>query len=342
MEKIAKRLGSISSNIPKNILQFLIGVALYYVLISDKIPLTTILGLFSFLLAYSAVYLFNDIMDYEHDIRDSLKRKTKAIARGDLSKLEAVNFLLVFVVVGLLLSAFVNKYFTILLSFILFLNFLFSSEYTRFKDKWTRAPTIFLIQLLKFSAGWFAVTANLANFPFLFMLSLSFFYTGGYFCYKNLEFEVEDVFHSPSSLLPFIAGGIMYLLSIWIYPFKFPLLIILLAFIALITTVMILKSKGIKIRSQSSRWFSEKIFIIISLAFVTVLLLSLSIPSVAKVNRQISEPVKPVRCEISGEPDDGVETVYCYLNGSFFRKYNVSNLEQVEFLITNDTEKLGG
>ena len=330
LSKLITKVSSVSINIPKNILQFFVGVVIYMILLSSKINALLILeALTAFLLIYNSVYLFNDIMDYKEDKKHPLKRKIKPIARGDLTIENAAAQMLIFLIIGFILSSLVGKYFTIFLAVLLFLNFLFSSKYTRFKKNILRVPTLFLIEFLKFSIGWFAITNNLSRFPFVFIGALSAFYTAGYLMYKNLDLKLDDFVKKREVVLTFLFGVVLYFLSIFLYPFRFPMILLIILFISALSVVMVLRYYNIEINKVEKRWIGEKTIVLLSMALIVLLLISLSTPSVSKINNKISAPIDKTVNGLANKSEN-FNTVYCYLNGSFFERYNVTDLEQID------------
>ena len=95
---------SVTVSLPKNIIQFFLGFVLYWLLFGAFDWLTLGIALAGFLLAYSSVYFFNDIVDYEEDKKDEDKKDWKLVASGAMTKKTALVVGLVFMVSGLLLS----------------------------------------------------------------------------------------------------------------------------------------------------------------------------------------------------------------------------------------------
>ena len=62
---------SVIVNLPKNIVQYLIGFSLYLLVYGSFDLFKLIIGLTSFILAYSAIYPYNDLMDYEKAKKDT-------------------------------------------------------------------------------------------------------------------------------------------------------------------------------------------------------------------------------------------------------------------------------
>ncbi|MCK4532078.1 MAG: hypothetical protein KAT94_04360, partial [Candidatus Aenigmarchaeota archaeon] len=75
---------SVTISLPKNIIQFSLGVILYWFLLGIPNTYTTLLALSGFLIAYSSVYLYNDMVDHKEDRRDREKLKWKLVAGGHM------------------------------------------------------------------------------------------------------------------------------------------------------------------------------------------------------------------------------------------------------------------
>ena len=135
----------------------------------------------AFLFTYSSIYLFNDIIDYKDDIKNEEKRSWKPIASGKLSIKSAKILFLLLLISGLVISVAINIWFTSIMMTLVFLNFLHSSPISRFKKSIPKTMVnMTIIQTLKYSCGWFALTSNLSSFPLFLMLMLATVYTTSY------------------------------------------------------------------------------------------------------------------------------------------------------------------
>ena len=178
---------SITVNLPKNIVQLLFGSAVFCAVFGFAGINWTglLLAIAGLSLAYSSVYMYNDIIDREEDAKDPDKRAWKLIANGSLSADGAMSAYVVLVILGLLASFTVSWIFGAMVSALLFLNFLHSSPGIRLKKR--RLPTlanITIIEFIKYSLGWFALTSEAASLPVMFILMFAVIYTAGYMAYK--------------------------------------------------------------------------------------------------------------------------------------------------------------
>ncbi len=283
---------SVTVSLPKNIIQFFLGFVLYWLVFGAFEWLTLSVSLAGFLLAYSSVYFFNDIVDCDEDRKDKDKKEWKLVASGAMGKRAALGTGLAFMVSGLLLSALVSGWFLSLMVLLLFLNFLHSSPYTKLKKR--VVPTTInmtLIEFLKYSSGWFAFTGNLSRFPFWIIMTFSLVYMGIYLVYK-FRFR-GSIIRSRKWLLASIAllTAVSYAFSIAMYPFALALVILLAASIILIAFSM---GIGRRFRFMNWLWIEFIILPLVILAF-----LMLTIPFVGQVNTDLTEHI-----------DDYKETVY--------------------------------
>jgi len=233
-----KMKGLVRSNLfitlPKNALQFLVGAACFYSVYGTIDVLRSLLGLTALCIAYASIYPFNDIMDREEDVKNG-KQRLKPIARGDMTVEEAVSLSFILLAAGLALSALVSTTFMMLILVLLVLNFLHSSTFTRLRNRPIRHPNMVLMQFVKFSTGWFALTCSAAGFPLLLILCVSLIYAYGYMLYKVDIRNAKAVEANGIGLwLVIILSILTYLASFLLYDFKVPMLI---------TTVMVIPAQ---------------------------------------------------------------------------------------------------
>ncbi len=184
---------NIGFTLEKNIGQFLIGVFAFSITHFSINIITLLLGLASFLITYSSIYIFNDINDMSNDKRNSEKLEYKGLARGTLSIEKAVSLIFIVIITGFVLSMVINKFFTILLATSLFGNFLHSSAYTRFKTKSFKKVLLgkSTADFSKFALGWFSQTQNLIGFPLLLFITLSVLLSFNYYFYTKRRIVVN-------------------------------------------------------------------------------------------------------------------------------------------------------
>lgn len=263
----------------KNGIQYSIGALLYFLFFGSFDITKFLIGLIGFVIAYQSVYQFNDLMDYESDRKDKVRREKKPLARGDASRKDVESYSYILSVIGLSICFFVNPYFGILVSATLFLNFLHSSHFVRLKESKLLLPNLFFIEFLKYSIGWFAFSIAISEFPFLLITLFSFIYVGCYIFWKqNLNNFLGN------AKLKIITGisVMLYIASVFVYQFT----LILIIPIPLAVLCVFLRNH------ISGRL--KKINIDFSLAYITffyivISLLILTIPAVATVNVNINQ-----------------------------------------------------
>lgn len=276
---------SVTVNMPKNIVQFLLGFVLFWVTFGVADVFLMVVSLISFLLTYSSVYLFNDIIDYEDDKKDEEKSKWKLIVTGELSREAAMGYYIIMLLAGISLSLFINRAFTLILIGLVFFNFLHSSTLTRFKESLPKtALNMTIIEFLKYSTGWFALTSNISNFPFWLVLCFSVAYTAVYLFYKfkfNRALVMKNKAIFGTILFVFIFSfGVSFLV------YNFSLALILLTVFVAIFTVFIKTFKILKYRMK--RLFLIE-YIVLPLIIISFLLLMH--PSVAELNANITQSI---------------------------------------------------
>ena len=213
----------------KSTLQYLIGVALYVYYYGVIDPIKLVLGLFSFLTAYSSIYYYNDLMDYNEDKKDKIKREYKILIQKKVSIEQAITTVFILSITGLTLSLFVNKLFTLILTTLLVANILHSAPITRtlFKKRMLfLAPNMTLIQFLKPFLAWVSFTYDITKVPVFAILLLSISYVTGYLSYKKDFINFRKTFSKINSMhVLIIICVLLYLVSLVLYPFKITLIL---------------------------------------------------------------------------------------------------------------------
>ncbi|MDZ4184575.1 MAG: decaprenyl-phosphate phosphoribosyltransferase [Desulfuromonadales bacterium] len=130
----------------------------------------------AFCLASSAAYIFNDILDRDHD-RHHPQKKFRPIAAGKISLSLAATLGAILLLAGLLAAAMVSKQFLFTLAAYLFISVGYSFG-------WKKRPIvdIFCISagfLLRLLAGGFAFEVNISDWLFLSVFLLSIFLSAG-------------------------------------------------------------------------------------------------------------------------------------------------------------------
>jgi len=120
-----------------------------------------------------AVYIYNDVMDYEYDKLNELKRP---VATGEVTRIEATILALSFASIGIVLSIFANKETLLLVLLFLTLGFLYSTPPIRLKHRYMAKPLVtaiggFICSLLGGSLiGNFSIQVIYAAFIFFMLL----------------------------------------------------------------------------------------------------------------------------------------------------------------------------
>jgi len=297
---------SVTISLPKNIIQFFLGFVLYWLTFGPFDVITLGVALSGFLLAYSSVYFFNDIADYREDNLDAEKNEWKLVASGVLSKKAAMAIGIAFMVAGLLTSALVSGWFLNIMAVLIFLNVLHSSPYIKLKKR--VIPTTInmtLIEFLKYSSGWFAFTGDLSRFPFWIIMTFSIVYMSIYLVYK-FRFKGRAIKNN-KWLLASVAlfSAFSYILSIVLYSFALPLIILLAVSVILIVFSM---NMGKKLKFMNWLWIE---FIILPVVIIAFLLLSF--PLVEQANTNITATIdqykETVYKELPGDMADGLKNL---------------------------------
>jgi len=276
---------SITASLPKNMIQFMFGVLLFW-LIMQGIDITiALIGMLAFVITYSSVYMYNDVVDYKIDRKDREKLKWKLVASGDLSIRKAKHLSLVFIAIGLPLSLLVNKWFLMIMILLLFLNYLHTSPRTRFKKSITKTTVnMTIIEFLKYSTGWFALTSNISLFPFWLILSVSLIYTAGYMLYK-FKFKGNEIRRKKTLFwILGVGSGVSYGISIFSY--GFPLSLLFLIVIAVTIFAFFKRIRFVSYRMKNMMFVGYLLLSVFMLSF-----LMLMNPVFAEVNNRIVEGI---------------------------------------------------
>ncbi|MFH0956577.1 MAG: UbiA prenyltransferase family protein [Candidatus Aenigmatarchaeota archaeon] len=294
---------SVTVSLPKNVIQFFLGFVLFFLTTGSFDPGVLSLALFGFIASYSAVYFYNDIVDCEDDRRDKDKRNWKLVASGVMSVRQAKAAGVIFLAAGLCASLYVNVWFFLIVLTLLILNLLHSVPGIRLKKIMpATAANMTAIEALKFSSGWFAFTGNLSEFPFWIILTFSVAYSGIYIIYK-FKFKGSIIREKKWFLAPIaILALLSYTLSIALYKFALPLMLLLVFSMGIIAFSL---SVGKKLKLMN--WFYLE-FIIFPTVIAVFLLLS--IPAVAYANSQLTDKIGDYKETVYKElPKDVAQTI---------------------------------
>jgi len=276
---------SITISLPKNVIQFLLGIILYWLIIDVPNTYTTLFALAGFIITYSSVYLFNDIFDHKEDVSDKEKMKWKLIASGHLKKNTAWAITSLLIICGLSISFLVSRWFFLMMVILLFLNLLHSSPWTRLKKRlYITSVNMTIIEFLKYSCGWFALTTNIAKFPFWLILAFSLVYTASYIIYK-FRFKGHNIRSNRKLFIGFgVLGIVSYAISFMLY--GFPLSMIFLVAIP-VGILLLLKYMNVKIHKISNMLIIEYML----LPVVIISFIMLTIPFIDNTNDMIAKNI---------------------------------------------------
>ncbi len=277
---------SVTVNLPKNIVQLLLGAVLFAAVFGIIDFAKLIMAIAGLSLAYSSVYMYNDIMDREEDSMDPEKRAWKPIANHSLSIDNAISIYALLLMSGVLVSFLVNTAFGAMMVALLFLNFLHSSPFIKLKKKKLRTiVNITLIEFIKYSSGWFALTSNISRFPLLLVLMFSVIYSAGYMAYK-FRFDGNTI--KGSKVLFAVMGAVIFMLFVGsLFSYGFPLALVLL----LVFSICVFGAKHAFWRGRRS--FNQMLAMeLVLLPLIIVSFLVLSIPSVGMANSALVDFLK--------------------------------------------------
>ena len=280
---------------------FLLGASFYIALHGTAGMGSLGIALLGFLLAYTSVYFFNDLLDYRRDVKDEVKKLYKPLISGEASKKSFVLISMLYALSGISLSFYFGTFFGLMVSLLLFLNVLHSTVFRA--NRTVRSVSIMVIEFVKISLGWFAFSSLLTGFPFLFVVFVCMLYSFGYRLYKT---DLKNVVSERNMLFSaMLKGGAnkaytfvmlaSFLLSFLIYPFRLPLLIFL-AFAAL----NMIAQKKIKLSGEGSKSFVKNLnfshLVVIICCFVLILgFIGIAVsPEMAQLNGAMGQAVEPL------------------------------------------------
>ncbi|MBI4010550.1 MAG: UbiA family prenyltransferase [Candidatus Aenigmarchaeota archaeon] len=213
---------------PRNFLQFLISVILFYSIFGQISLESALIGGIAFTLSYQFTYALNDAIDYKYDIKDkSIIKKKLALHyplhSGVVKTKELLLFSSAVFVIGTLLASKINlTFFTIQMSLLIF-TFFHSNPFFRIKKfSLLLYANMIVIQFIKFSLGWFTQTTTFESFPFWLFVLLSSFYVLVYRIYKS-HFSAQFSLFNISNLFVISILIISFIFSLLLY--KMPLAI---------------------------------------------------------------------------------------------------------------------
>jgi len=179
------------------------------------------------MVSYSSIYVLNDLCDIEDDKKDEKKVLRKPLAHGVVNRSEAVTIFISFLILGLLLSIFLNLLFFCVIIALVLINMIYSipltnitkqsqdEEHTRsLKHTILGPPLVLLMQLLKIFLPW-TISAEVMQFPALFAVGFSLVYVILFKGYKEYQTIGESVKQAPFS---FGVAIVVFVLSMSMYP----------------------------------------------------------------------------------------------------------------------------
>jgi 4-hydroxybenzoate polyprenyltransferase len=201
-------------NIPKNAGLYMVGVILIPGAHIDYDPIQVSLGLFSFLVSYSSIYVMNDLFDITEDRESGEKTERKPLAKGTVKRSEAFAISGILLAIGILFTLLLNLLFLGVTCILVLANILYSAPPLRLKHGVFGLPLVLIMQLLKILLPW-TLTTGLIQFPILFVLGFSVIYLIIFQGYKEQKTIGESV--RDESLL-FGLSIVMFLASVLLYP----------------------------------------------------------------------------------------------------------------------------
>ncbi|NOX71219.1 MAG: UbiA family prenyltransferase [Candidatus Micrarchaeota archaeon] len=310
---------SITINLPKNIIQFSVGALLFVAMFGTFDVVGALFAAVAYLVLYSSVYVYNDMIDAGDDAKHPHKRQWKLVASGLLSEHAARKVLWIMLIAGAALSLFVNPYFMGLMLFAVLLNYLHSSPRTYFKGSIKKtAANMTLIEFLKYSSGWFAFTTNVSSFPFWIILTLSLAYTISYIVYKAEDTSVITKQHTKLLGASVVIAFIAYSISLFAY--SMPLAMVLML---VLPSMMIFMFRNTKRRYNT---LNSVMTTQLLLLFTVIFSLSIIfIPPAAEANENIAM-----------ELDNYAETIKNGLPYSVVEKMDVMAVDLQKYKDLND------
>ncbi|MFZ3077829.1 MAG: UbiA family prenyltransferase [Candidatus Aenigmatarchaeota archaeon] len=318
----------------KNSIQYGFGALFYFAFFGSLDAGMFLLGLAGFVISYNSVYYLNDIIDYESDRKDAINKRKKPLVVGAFTKREAVAYYFVSLLIGLPISFAVNNLFGLLIAGLLFINMLHSIVMKRIGIKAVTSG-MFVMQFIKYSIGWFALTVTLDKFPLFIFTAFAASYVTFYLIYKKkLIFYDEDKRKSMKEatialtkrikkdklfFVPVSLTVASYVISILLYPFKLQLLFLIpiLIFISLTAGKMRFSDPTVKLKS------SEYINVFSLFVFILLFFLAQN-PVGAQINESMNESVNAVQQNLTNSMSQSVK----------------EGIDNVNYMIYSDREKL--
>ncbi len=293
-------------NAPKNILQFMFGVLLFTMAGGEYNILTCIIAVSGLGIGLGAIYLFNDLTDLKEDKNNAMKISWKAVANGSMSREESITLIKLFSITGTLLALLSGLNFFLIYLAVMGLNLCYSHPLIRWKAKRSISVlTMSILQVLKFSSGWFLFTNSTEGFPILFVMAISLGYVLLYIYYKNnTQNLINLVRQDKKRVLPMSLACILMLITSFLI-YAFPAIALMALFLGVPTIGLYFLSK---------RYIGTSVNFAFMYAGLVILLLSfflLSTPTVTAINQNMIDQNATMKQHIVV----GVEQIISGLSG---------------------------
>ena len=282
MKPRALLYNSAALNAPKNIMQFMFGVFLFAMAGGDYTLLTCVIAGSGLSMGLGAIYLFNDLTDVKEDKNNPIKISWKAVANGTMSRGESILLIKLLSILGTALALLSGVNFFVIYLLVIGLNLCYSHPLIRWKNsRYLSVLSIFSLQVLKFSSGWFLFTSSLEAFPIIFVMAISMAYSLLFIYYKNnTQNLVNLVREDKKRVLPLsFACLAMLVASFMMY-----------AFPAIALTALVLGVPTIGLYFLSKNYIGTSVNFAFMYAGLLILLLSfmlLSTPTVTAINQNM-------------------------------------------------------
>ncbi len=310
-----KIVDSTTINLPKNLVQYLIGFAFYILTFGSFDLMKLIFGALGFLISYSSVYIFNDLTDYKEDIKDEFKKQYKAIARGSFKIDYAVSLLFILSPIGLFFASLVSQAYLTAIVILLVLNYIYTAKPFRLKKKLKYAVILmFLMQIIKGYLGWITFTNDLTKFPYWVNMTFALSYIFGYVLYKKDVSDMKKTILKYKKYMLSLAGAIIasFFISLIIYPYKLPLLILIPC------TFFVLTAKDTKNKVLKNFKLAG-----ISITLMYILLLGLfllNVEPIKKLNENTTQMIDKINNLLLNKVDNNTYGLILIINQTIYSK----------------------
>jgi 4-hydroxybenzoate polyprenyltransferase len=290
MKREALIYNSAALNVPKNVMQFIFGVLLFTMAGGNYNVLTCIMAASGLSIGLGAIYLFNDLTDVKEDKNNEMKIRWKAVANGTMSREESIAIIKLFAILGTFLAALSGLNFFIIYLAVMGLNLCYSHPRIRWKNNPTLSVlTISMLQVLKFSSGWFLFTRATEGFPILFVMAIAIGYALMFIYYKhNTKNLMHIIKEDKKRVLPLSLACLLMLITSFII-YTFPAISLMALGLGVPTIGLYFISK---------RYIGTSVNIVFMYLGLVILLLSfflLSTPTVTAINKNMIDQNSTMR-----------------------------------------------